>query len=661
MSDHEHAKTIRERAKLIRFYLNQLAAQNGHHEFERLAMAYARARIADNLLPATGPVSAGGDQGRDFETFRTYIVPEAGVQKKVAGERLSFACTIQRDNIAAKIRQDVRNTMSPPAEKAGPVPSGIYIFTVADVPVALRHTLQGWAKNTYGIDLEIFDGQALAEDLATDRLYSIAVAYLHLPRELSPPALSVQNEMYEALRRALEGILPAPSGPKARQFADGAPRVASELSSDLELARILTSVVVRRSTYEEVAAAVGFSGQHSGTPLDRWASLVAFARSKDQLDNLIRAIRNAIPPAVRYRVAAAAPQPRRERACAGDLSTESRGDVQRFLHRLAACVLGVHVGPGEAPHAEAARYFGRLVLAQVWGGGEPGLPVTAAAAGPVPEACAKMATQAHLDGLLDAGEDGAALRDWHNPVHGTAIAADALTSELECGGEEAAEWLRSVLACSNDGLGVARMEVLRRVVEWWPDARPVIVASQELLLSRDPTGISAPEQETTLVRLSRADVLLDAAAAPGTSIATASFRWARKAGLERYLAWLLEYLDERNPNVYLGLLDEVASDVARRALARSARWLLEDGADPAALRDGPYRNAILACLASAPREQIRTLVRDSADRACWLRILSPPLSEAQCAALDEISRNDYGGRRRREAEAARALLKAGCG
>jgi len=53
----------------IRYQLSQLSAQNAEHVFERLAFDLARMRIASNLLPATGPVQSGGDQGRDFESY----------------------------------------------------------------------------------------------------------------------------------------------------------------------------------------------------------------------------------------------------------------------------------------------------------------------------------------------------------------------------------------------------------------------------------------------------------------------------------------------------------------------------------------------------------------------------------------------------------------
>jgi hypothetical protein len=65
-----------ETAQMVRIALSLLSGDNGHHSFEHLCRQVAKRRIASNVLPATGPVSAGGDQGRDFETFRTCLVEE---------------------------------------------------------------------------------------------------------------------------------------------------------------------------------------------------------------------------------------------------------------------------------------------------------------------------------------------------------------------------------------------------------------------------------------------------------------------------------------------------------------------------------------------------------------------------------------------------------
>jgi hypothetical protein len=59
-----------EAEKYIRFQLERLAARNEHHVFEEICCRIAKRRLSTNLLPATGPVSVGGDQGRDAESYR---------------------------------------------------------------------------------------------------------------------------------------------------------------------------------------------------------------------------------------------------------------------------------------------------------------------------------------------------------------------------------------------------------------------------------------------------------------------------------------------------------------------------------------------------------------------------------------------------------------
>jgi len=46
----------------IRFALEQLSERNAQHEWEHLSRHLARERICANILPATGPVQAGGDR-----------------------------------------------------------------------------------------------------------------------------------------------------------------------------------------------------------------------------------------------------------------------------------------------------------------------------------------------------------------------------------------------------------------------------------------------------------------------------------------------------------------------------------------------------------------------------------------------------------------------
>lgn len=100
-------------AQMIRLALGSLAAANEHHSFEHLCRQVAKRRIASNVLPATGPVPAGGDQGRDFETFRTYLADELpfaiGFLALASSDFVVFACTIQREKLRTKFEGDIKS------------------------------------------------------------------------------------------------------------------------------------------------------------------------------------------------------------------------------------------------------------------------------------------------------------------------------------------------------------------------------------------------------------------------------------------------------------------------------------------------------------------------------------------------------------------------
>ncbi|WP_024805636.1 hypothetical protein [Nocardia sp. BMG51109] len=171
---------------IIEFGLSRLAGNNGHHEFEHLCRWIAKRRLVSNVLPATGPVSSGGDQGRDFETFHTYLARELpfsiGFLAHATTDAVAFACTIQKDNLRRKFERDIDAicTQGTPVDR-------IYILTTANVPVRLRHELQDWAQAQHSVALDVLDGKMLAEFLAEPELYWLAEQYLDLPPELTPP------------------------------------------------------------------------------------------------------------------------------------------------------------------------------------------------------------------------------------------------------------------------------------------------------------------------------------------------------------------------------------------------------------------------------------------------------------------------------------------
>lgn len=169
----------------IRFQLEQLSTRNAHHEFEHLCRHLARERICSNILPATGPVSAGGDQGRDFETFRTYLekspIANSSFIGKLSQQPIAFACTIQKQEINSKIQSDISTIM----ESGSSIQKVVY-FSTADIPIAQRHKLISWAKTKYSIALEIHDGQSISELLTDREIFWIAEQFLGIPSDIFP-------------------------------------------------------------------------------------------------------------------------------------------------------------------------------------------------------------------------------------------------------------------------------------------------------------------------------------------------------------------------------------------------------------------------------------------------------------------------------------------
>jgi hypothetical protein len=187
----------------IRFALEQLSERNAEHEWEHLCRYLTRERICSNVLPATGPVQSGGDQGRDFETFRIYLESSSLGSRSFVGlaadKPIAFACTIEKaKGIASKIRGDIAVIMS-----SGTRPETVYVFCACDVTVAKRHTLQEWAKTKYSVHLEIIDGAAVAEILCDRELFWLAERYLQLPSELLP-ALTTPEEQKDWYASKLE-------------------------------------------------------------------------------------------------------------------------------------------------------------------------------------------------------------------------------------------------------------------------------------------------------------------------------------------------------------------------------------------------------------------------------------------------------------------------
>jgi len=92
-----------------------------------------------------------------------------------------LAVTTQREDIPSKVRWDLAKICTDSA----PVNRVIY-FTVAPVKTSKRHELQKHARDSYSIALDIWDAQAISDELASYDLFYLAVDYLHLPSSLAP-------------------------------------------------------------------------------------------------------------------------------------------------------------------------------------------------------------------------------------------------------------------------------------------------------------------------------------------------------------------------------------------------------------------------------------------------------------------------------------------
>jgi hypothetical protein len=198
--------TPRRRALLAQllFQLDQLSASNSHHEFEHICRHLARETITPNILPATGPVTAGGDDGRDFETFTTFLgrVETRSTLFRGLGESkpLVFACSItDRKRIKAKIRADLATICGRES------PYIVYFFSNQNIPVAARLELQRECAELHSCRLEVLDVQAIAEQFADPRVFWIAEEYLHIPNDLFPePKVAPTSAYAQARERWLD-------------------------------------------------------------------------------------------------------------------------------------------------------------------------------------------------------------------------------------------------------------------------------------------------------------------------------------------------------------------------------------------------------------------------------------------------------------------------
>jgi hypothetical protein len=217
------SEQLPELETFIRFRLGLLSEQNEHHKFEEIATRIARRRISANILVANGPVSAGGDQQRDGESYTTYIPEElphsAGFSASASRRPVVLACTVQSTGLKAKILADVAGICTAGADDV----DHIAFYSVESVPEAVTHAVKKVAGEKHGVTLDVFSGKKLATLLAEPDLVWVARHYLDVPASLIPPEPDEKSpEWYrillEDLRRAHgpRALTPATQGEIAR-------------------------------------------------------------------------------------------------------------------------------------------------------------------------------------------------------------------------------------------------------------------------------------------------------------------------------------------------------------------------------------------------------------------------------------------------------------
>jgi hypothetical protein len=125
--------------------------RNAQHEFEHLCRYLARARVHSNNLPATGPVGSGGDQGRDFETFRSQVAyPAVSNFKDVASDaKVVFGCSLDK-RIERKIGADIRSITT----RGGPVERVVYFCESNLNMVAIGRVVLTSREHIIALELE---------------------------------------------------------------------------------------------------------------------------------------------------------------------------------------------------------------------------------------------------------------------------------------------------------------------------------------------------------------------------------------------------------------------------------------------------------------------------------------------------------------------------
>ena len=181
-------------ATQVRFALSQLPRHNAHYVFEHICRHFTRQFICSNVLPATGPVSAGGDQGRDFETFPSYLRrelgPHGGFVGLVSEGTIAFVCTTQADNVVGKVAEDIEKVCA-----SGHPVHGVVAFTLESIPLPLATNFKTRHKRPTTSGSNYLMLKRFQSYLPLRTAFGWREQYLEMPAEVAPPQPSSDEHL----------------------------------------------------------------------------------------------------------------------------------------------------------------------------------------------------------------------------------------------------------------------------------------------------------------------------------------------------------------------------------------------------------------------------------------------------------------------------------
>jgi len=181
----------------LRFALKELRRRDGFVDFQDLCLALARVTVCSSFRKTTGPVSAGGDGGRDFDSFVSFeaeLGELAAATKFRPGDTAVGMCTLQQDKIGNKILADVEK-VAKGVKEGMTAPALVVAYCEVDVTTAERNKVEAQAQRKHGLELNVFGGSVIADLLWENRekLESAIKQYLRVsadrPQRVAPRRL----------------------------------------------------------------------------------------------------------------------------------------------------------------------------------------------------------------------------------------------------------------------------------------------------------------------------------------------------------------------------------------------------------------------------------------------------------------------------------------